>query len=163
MFVSSAVKLLRNIQHFSQNKMNVKNLADYKKFKQMTDFRIFFHLFFFCMYPLGTIKKIPVACPLKEQERQRINQVLWKTATNCQKSKPVVYQIIKNIALVYMNGNECFKLLPVKLGKIMCSLANQHIQNIQKSPIGHLHDFFILFSILQSFFGITCPQHLNPQ
>lgn len=56
--------------------MNVKNLADYKKFKQMTDFRIFFHLFFFCIYPLGTIKKIPVACPLKEQETKNKSGVM---------------------------------------------------------------------------------------
>jgi len=73
---------------------------------------------------------------------------MTENAFNCQKQKFILYQIIKNITLMHMNGNKCFKFHSVKLGKMLRGLANEHVKNLHKSPIGYLHDFSVLFSIL---------------
>ena len=71
------------------------------------------------------------------------------------------YQIIKDIPLMYMNGDEGFIFDSFKLGQVECCLFNKCVEQVKKPVIRDRHHFLINPGILKCHLRITCPDHLD--
>lgn len=97
---------------------------------------------------LRTANNRNVACTLLHQQHE--------TCTN-------THQIIKDVALVYVNGDEGLKLDPGKLAQVLGGLLYQQVQHVQEPLVGGRHDLFVISCILQCLLCIPGPDHLDTQ
>ena len=75
----------------------------------------------------------------------------------------MIHQLIKDVPLMNMDGDECFKLGSLHFGQVPGGLSNQLIQKFQERLVGGHHDFAIKLGILQGFGCISSPDHLYSQ
>lgn len=72
-----------------------------------------------------------------------------------------LYQVIKDVSLMHMNGNKCFIFHSFHFCQVMCCLFNQAVQHVKESLICSGHNFLVASCMLQSIFCILCPNHLD--
>lgn len=72
-----------------------------------------------------------------------------------------LYQVIKDVSLMHMNGNKCFIFHSFHFCQVMCCLFNQTVQHVKESLICSGHNFLVSSCMLQSIFCILCPNHLD--
>ena len=60
-----------------------------------------------------------------------------------------------------MNRNKSFEFGSLNLRKIFSRNIDQGIKQRQEALVGLLHDLLVNFGIIQSFFCISRPNHLN--
>ena len=58
------------------------------------------------------------------------------------------YQIIEDVPLVDVYGDEGFKLGPFDLGEFARGLVNQCVQQLQKGLVRLLHHFTVVLGVL---------------
>ena len=71
------------------------------------------------------------------------------------------YQFVENVFLMHMNCNQSLILDALDFGQIGGRDGNQRVKNVQKVLIGVLHELFVVFGVVQRFFGLFGPNHLN--
>lgn len=70
-------------------------------------------------------------------------------------------QVIKYVPLVNMNSDEGLILGPLHSPQILCSHIYQCVEQVQEMLIGFGHNAAIIVGVGESFFRISCPNHLD--
>ena len=87
-----------------------------------------------------------------------------QTCTKCQiKSFSSAHQVVKDIPLVDMDGDEGLKHCPLHFGQVPGCLVNQCVEQFQETLVGLLHHLAVVLGILERFCGISSPQQLDAQ
>lgn len=70
-------------------------------------------------------------------------------------------ELVEDIALMDVNGNESLVLDSVELREIVNSLFDKRSEQVEETLVGDAHDLLVESSVIQSFFGVLCPDHLD--
>ena len=62
---------------------------------------------------------------------------------------------------MHVNCDQSLKLDALDLGQIGGRDGDQRVENVQEVLIGVLHDLFVEFGVVQRFFRLLGPNHLN--
>lgn len=73
------------------------------------------------------------------------------------------HQIVKNVSLMDMDGDESLKLHTLNLGQVLQGLVDQTIQHLQESLVSGGHDLLVGTSVGERKLSISSPQHLDAQ
>lgn len=60
-----------------------------------------------------------------------------------------------------VDGDKGFVFNPFYRAKILGGHVDESVEEIQEGLIGFGHNFTVVTGISQSFFGISCPNHLD--
>ena len=71
------------------------------------------------------------------------------------------YQIIKNVLLVYVYGDERLKLGALDLGQVGGGDVNQLVQQLAEPLVGRLHHLLVHASVGQRILSLFGPDHLQ--
>ena len=71
------------------------------------------------------------------------------------------HQVMKDISLMEMNGDERLELSSFNLGQVLRCHVNECIQHVQKDLIGGTHDLLVSACVGQCNLCISCPYKLN--
>jgi len=72
-------------------------------------------------------------------------------------------QVVEDISLMDVDGDERLKAHSVDLAEIACRLWDEHVEDVEKLLIGRLHDLLVVDAVRQSFLGVSCPHELQCQ
>ncbi|CBY16432.1 unnamed protein product, partial [Oikopleura dioica] len=70
-------------------------------------------------------------------------------------------ELVEDITLVDMNGNESLVLDSVELREIVSSLLDKRSEQVKEALVGDAHDLLVESSVIQRFFGVFGPDHLD--
>ena len=73
----------------------------------------------------------------------------------------ITHQVVKDVSLMHVNGDECFKLRSFNFCEFFCSLFDQHIQQFQERCVGLLHHLLVILSVCQRLCRVSGPYHLD--
>ena len=73
------------------------------------------------------------------------------------------YQVIEDIPLVDVDGDEGLKLHALHLLQVLSGHSNEGVQHLKEVCIGLGHDLLITASTPQGHLWVTCPDHLDAQ
>lgn len=73
------------------------------------------------------------------------------------------YQYVKDIPLVDMNSDKCFKFSTFNFCEVSSSLVNKRVEQLQELVVSISHYLLVCPSLHQSRFSISSPDHLNAQ
>ena len=79
------------------------------------------------------------------------------------RNKVTAYQVVEDVALMQMDGDEGLKLPSVDLREVLCGHVDELVQHLQKLLVHFPHYLFVLSSIGQCNLGIPGPNELDPQ
>ena len=71
------------------------------------------------------------------------------------------YQVIEDIALMDVDGDECFEFCPLHFGEVSCCLVDQGVEQFEEELVGLRHHFAVVFGVLQRFGCISRPNQLD--
>ena len=78
-------------------------------------------------------------------------------------NKVTAYQVVEDVALMQMDGDEGLKLPPVHLREVLRGHLDELVQHLQKLLVHFTHYLLVLSSIGQCNLGIPGPNELDPQ
>ena len=73
------------------------------------------------------------------------------------------YQVVEDVALMQMYGDEGLKLSAVNLRELLSCDLDQLIQHLQKLLVHFAHYLLVLAGTGQSDLSVPCPDELDPQ
>ena len=75
-------------------------------------------------------------------------------------SKGHTYQIVKDVLLVDVDGDQCFVLSSLHARQFLRRDFDELVENVEEHVAGHRHDLLVSASQLQSDLAVSRPDHL---
>ena len=75
----------------------------------------------------------------------------------------VIYQIIEDISLMHVDGDEGLVLNPLHLAQVLRRHGDERVEHLEEVGVGGSHDLLVAPRGLQSHLGVPGPYHLYPQ
>ena len=73
------------------------------------------------------------------------------------------HQVIKDVTLVHVDGDERLKLGSLHLGQLFRGLGDESVEQLQEGIIGGRHDLAVVLGMGQGLGGIARPDQLKSQ
>ena len=74
-----------------------------------------------------------------------------------------IYQVVEDISLMQVNGDECLKLSPFDFGEVLRCHIDKSIEHVQEDLISGGHYLLVGACIDKCYFCIPGPNELNPK
>ena len=70
---------------------------------------------------------------------------------------------MEDVPLVEVDGDEGLKLPALNLGEGLCGHIDEDVQDVQEFHVSGVHDLPVRAGVVESNFGIPCPEKLDAQ
>ena len=75
----------------------------------------------------------------------------------------VSYQVIEDVALMHVNGNERLELDSLELFEVTCRLLDERVEEVEEALVGGRHDLLVVTSVVECVFSVTRPDDLDAE
>ena len=73
------------------------------------------------------------------------------------------YQVVKDVSLMHMNGDQRLEFSPLHLGQLLGGDVDQGVEQVEELLVGGRHDFLVGARVFQGLLGVPGPDHLYAQ